>query len=174
MPSSYQAPMRQDAERKPKTVSQSTKSNLSNDTATVSKLLHGKGGSVFSVKPEDTLLSATKLLREKGIGALVVTGPDGDLQGILSERDIVRKLAETEDVSLQQTVDQNMTRKVETCAPDDTLVSVLRKMTKGRFRHMPVVDDEKLCGVITIGDVVNYRLTELEHEALQLKQMIVG
>ena len=67
-----------------------------------------------------------------------------------------------------------MTRDVATCAPEDTLVTVLRRMTEGRFRHMPVVDDGRLCGMVTIGDVVNYRLRELEHEALQLKQMIVG
>lgn len=67
-----------------------------------------------------------------------------------------------------------MTSKVETCDPADPLVSVLKRMTDGRFRHMPVVENSTLQGIVTIGDVVNFRLTELEHEALQLKQLIVG
>lgn len=174
MPSSYQAPMRADSLRQKKTVSQSTQSNVAKDTATVRKLLDGKGGSVFSLRPDDTLATAVQILRDKRIGALVVTDVNGDLQGILSERDIVRKLAETPGQTLPQKVQDNMTSTVETCMPDDTLITVLRRMTEGRFRHMPVVEDGKLCGVVTIGDVVHYRLTELEHEALQLKQMIVG
>lgn len=174
MPSSYQAPMRGDATPKKRTVSQSVESNVGTDTATVKKLIAGKGDSIFSISPTDTIAAAVGILREKHIGALVVTGSDGGLVGILSERDIVRKLAETPGQTLPQMVEDNMTRDVATCAPQDTLVTVLRRMTEGRFRHMPVVDDGRLCGMVTIGDVVNYRLRELEHEALQLKQMIVG
>ena len=92
----------------------------------------------------------------------------------LSERDIVRKLAETPGQTLPQTVAENMTRDVVTCGTQDTLVEVLRSMSEGRFRHMPVVEAGMLKGMVTIGDVVNYRLNELEHEALQLKQLIVG
>lgn len=175
MPASYQAPTRGDAESKDaKTVSQSASSNLAKDNATVSNLLEGKGEAVFSVSPDDTLQVAVGVLRDKGIGALVVTDASGALQGILSERDIVRKLAETPGQTLPQKVADNMTRAVETCSPSDPLMSVLRRMTEGRFRHMPVTDNGKLRGMVTIGDVVNYRLKELEHEALQLKQMIVG
>lgn len=155
-------------------MSQSTNTNVAHETATVRRLLAGKGSSVFSIRPQDTISAAVKLLREKGIGALVVTDVDGNLQGVLSERDIVRKLAETPGQTLPQKVEANMTSELHTCAPDDSLVAVLRRMTEGRFRHMPVVEDGKLCGMVTIGDVVNYRLQELEHEALQLKQLIVG
>jgi CBS domain-containing protein len=107
-----------------------------------------------------------------------VTDDAGDLCGILSERDIVRKLAETPGQTLAQSVEENMTRDVQTCAPQDALIGVLRQMTEGRFRHMPVVDPQggtnRLCGMITIGDVIQFRLRTLEHEALQMKQLIVG
>ncbi len=165
--------MRGDASAE-KTVSQSSDSNISKDTATVSKLLEGKGGDVISIRPQDTIAAAVTILRDKRIGALVVTDAGGALQGILSERDIVRKLAETPGQTLPQKVEDNMTREVMTCSPDENLVAVLRRMNEGRFRHLPVVDDGRLCGMVTIGDVVNFRLNELEYEALQLKQMIVG
>lgn len=175
MPTSYQAPSRGGGARAPRTVSQSAQTNLKTDTATVAKLLHTKGGgTVFSVRPDDTVATAVTALRDKKIGALVVTDADGGLVGILSERDIVRKLAETPGQTLPQLVSENMTENVITCAPEDSLVTVLRLMTLGKFRHMPVMDAGRLCGMVTIGDVVTFRLQELEHEALQLKQMIVG
>ncbi|MEP4037984.1 CBS domain-containing protein [Pseudophaeobacter sp.] len=173
MPSSYQAPSRGDQTKKT-THSQSTQSNLSQEQATVEQLISKKGGTTYTISSSDTLSTAVTVLRDRRIGALLVTGESGALEGILSERDIVRKLAETPGQTLPQTVGENMTSKVETCAPSDPLVTVLRRMNEGRFRHMPVVDDGKLCGMLTIGDVVNYRLNALEYEALQLKQMIVG
>jgi CBS domain-containing protein len=172
-PTSYQAPMRGDKAEK-KTVSQSTESNLASTTSTVAKLLENKGSAVFSVRPQDTVHHAVTVLRDKRIGALLVTDQNGAMQGILSERDIVRKLAETPGQTLPQEVEGLMTREVTTCAPSDLLETILRKMTDGRFRHMPVMDDGKLCGMITIGDVVNFRLNELEYESLRMKQMIVG
>lgn len=173
MPSSYQAPTRGDQAKKT-THSQSAQSNISQDTATVQQLIARKGETVYTISPNDTISTAVKVLRDRRIGALLVADGDGTLQGILSERDIVRKLAETPGQTLPQTVAENMTSKVESCAPSDPLVSVLRRMNEGRFRHMPVLDNGKLRGMLTIGDVVNYRLNELEYEALQLKQMIVG
>ncbi|MEM6620775.1 MAG: CBS domain-containing protein [Pseudomonadota bacterium] len=173
MPSSYQSPMRRDVQQH-RTVSQSVASNVSKDTATVGKLISSKGSDIFSISPTDTISAAVQVLRDKRIGALLVTDTDGGLVGILSERDIVRKLAETPGQTLPQRVEENMTHDVVTCTPEDALVTVLRRMTEGRFRHMPVLENGKLRGMITIGDVVNYRLQELEHEALQLKQMIVG
>lgn len=173
MPSSYQAPHREDHE-KPSTHSQSVDSNLKSGAATVELLLGGKGKDVFSIRPAETLAAAVTALRDKRIGALVVTDETGSLVGILSERDIVRKLADTPGQTLPQKVGDVMTQKVETCTPDEPLVSVLRRMTEGRFRHMPVVDSGRLAGVVTIGDVINYRLKEVEYEALQLKQLIVG
>ncbi|MEM7438335.1 MAG: CBS domain-containing protein [Pseudomonadota bacterium] len=175
MPSSYQAPMRKDEASERKTQSQSTSTNVSKDSATVQKLMASKdGGQIIAIRPQDTIAVAVGILRDKRIGALAVTDATGALVGILSERDIVRKLAETPGQTLPQSVGDNMTAKVESCSPSDMLVDVLRRMTEGRFRHMPVVENGAPIGMVTIGDVVHFRLRELEHEALQLKQMIVG
>ncbi len=173
MPTSYQAPMKGDDDKK-SWVSQSKQTNMATEPGNVSKLLENKGDVIFSIRPDQTLHEAVIILKEKRVGALIVTDEAGELIGILSERDIVRKLAETPGQTLPQKVEDLMTKKVEVCAPDETLISVLARMTNGRFRHMPVKRDGKLCGIVTIGDVVHYRLNELEHEALQLKQMIVG
>ncbi|MEM9060995.1 MAG: CBS domain-containing protein [Pseudomonadota bacterium] len=173
MPASYRAPMRKD-KQSDRTFSQSSSSNLSADQADVGKIVANKGDEVFSIGPGETLHRAVEVLRDRRIGALLVTDDTGALVGILSERDIVRKLADTPGKTLPQLVQDVMTKNVETCTRDEKLISVLRRMTAGRFRHMPVVDDAKLIGMITIGDVVNFRLTELEHETLQLKQLIVG
>lgn len=171
MPASYQSPMRQDqatADSKSQTV------NVQDMNATVAELLVGKGGKVFSVGPTDTLGDAVVALRDRGIGALIVTDEAGALIGILSERDIVRKLAETPGQTLPQQVGDVMTRDVKTCSSESPLMTALKQMTEGRFRHMPVVDDGKLVGMITIGDVIQFRLTQLEREALHLKQLIIG
>ncbi|MBO0344072.1 CBS domain-containing protein [Roseibium limicola] len=172
-PSSYQQPSRGD--KKPgKTVSQSVDTNMPSETSTVAKILERKGKVVISVRPGDTVATAVGILREKHIGALLVVDEAGALIGILSERDIVRKLAETPGQTLPQLVEGLMTRDVVTCDPADTLDSVLKGMNDGRFRHMPVIEAGKLAGMISIGDVVNQRLLELEYESLQMKQMIVG
>ncbi|WP_298822683.1 CBS domain-containing protein [uncultured Roseibium sp.] len=173
MPSSYQAPSRKDKQQAT-THSQSSNTNTTKETATVGKILASKGNDLHALRPQNTLHEAVEMLRDKRIGALVVKNSEGGLQGILSERDIVRKLAETPGQTLAQKVEDVMTTNVEVCRPDDALITVLRKMTEGRFRHMPVIDDGNLVGIVTIGDVVNYRLNELEYEALQLKQLIVG
>ncbi len=156
------------------TVSQSEQSNVAQEAGNVGKLIADKGSDIISVKPDDGLQLVVDLLREKRIGAVLVLSDNGDLEGILSERDIVRKLSETPGKVLAQNVSDLMTRKVQVCSPNDSLIAVLRLMTEGRFRHMPVVDQGKLLGIVTIGDVVQFRLRELEHEAVQLKQMIVG
>lgn len=174
MPSSYQAPSQGD-KAKVATVSQSVESNLSASNSTVATLLEKKGNEIFSVRPNHTIEAVVMLLREKRIGAVLVTDQNGKMVGILSERDIVRRMAETPGQTLPQHVEGLMTREVITCQPSDPLVSVLRTMTDGRFRHIPVVDQGgQLVGIITIGDVVHFRLNELEYEALRMKQMIVG
>lgn len=173
MPTSYQAPMRQDA-ADPRSHSQTASTNMAAGQALVSQVLATKGGTTYSIQPDQTLAEAVTVLRDKGIGALIVTDDSGALVGILSERDIVRKLAETPGQTLPQSVGDVMTRNVQTCDPSEPLISVLRRMTDGRFRHMPVVYNGALAGMLTIGDVIHFRLTELEHEALQLKQLIVG
>ncbi|MEM6681172.1 MAG: CBS domain-containing protein [Pseudomonadota bacterium] len=173
VPTSYRGLIRRDKGQE-RTYSQSKKSNTVIGPGTVEQLLDKKGAYVFSVKPEQTMREVVDILREKRIGAVIVTDDAGALIGILSERDIVRKLAETPGQTLPKKVEELMTTNVATCDPDEQLTSVLQRMTDGRFRHMPVQRDGKLLGMVTIGDVVHYRLNELEHEAVQLKQMIVG
>jgi CBS domain-containing protein len=165
--------MRKDREAT-RTQSQNASTNLKSEDARVGNIVAGKEDGVISIQPDETLGRAVEILRDKRIGALVVTDVAGVLCGILSERDIVRKLADTPGHTLPKLVEEVMTRNVETCEAGESLVSVLKRMTAGRFRHMPVVDGAAVVGMITIGDVVNFRLTELEHEALQLKQLIVG
>lgn len=173
MPESYRPHLKAD-DTPERTSSQTVSTNLSAAEARVRHVMEGKSRDIYTIRPQETLHHAVEVLRDKRIGALVVTDAAGALVGILSERDIVRKLADTPGKTLPQKVEDVMTTKVTTCAPEDTLVVVLRRMTDGRFRHMPVVDDDGLVGMLTIGDVVNYRLVALEHEALQLKQLIVG
>ncbi len=173
MPSSYQAPMRKDR-NEARTQSQTQASNLGSTNATVGSILERKGGDVISIQPGETLGRAVEILRDRRIGALVVTDEGGALKGILSERDIVRKLADAPGRTLPQLVQDVMTSAVETCTADEALVTVLKRMTDGRFRHLPVVENGALSGMITIGDVVSFRLSELEYEALQMKQLIVG
>lgn len=173
MPTSYQAPMRQDKDTK-RTQSQSQATNMQAGNAVVGDVLKGKGQDVFGIRPNETLGTAVEILKEKGIGALLVTDQNGKLCGILSERDIVRKLADTPGHTLPKKVEEVMTSKVETTTPDEDLVSVLKRMTAGRFRHMPVMEGDKLIGMVTIGDAINHRLSQLEYEAVQLKQLIVG
>lgn len=172
MPASY-TPKTRGSEEQEKTHSQTIETNMSAAKATVGDVLSGQDRELYSIAPEATVGQAVEILRDKRIGALAVVS-EGDLVGILSERDIVRRLADTPGQTLPQTVSGLMSTKVVTCTAEENLVSVLRRMTDGRFRHMPVVEDGRPINMITIGDVVNYRLTALEYEALKLKQLIVG
>lgn len=140
----------------------------------VRQILGLKGGSeVVTVGPGISIAEAARTLSEKRIGAIVVT--DGDApQGILSERDIVRELGRRGEGCLGDTVQNLMTRDMVTCAPDETADQVLRKMTDGRFRHMPVMEDTRMVGLISIGDVVKARLSELSMEKNALEDMIKG
>ena len=173
MPSSYQAPNRGSKESS-ETRSQSADTNTAKSDTTVAQVLSQKGNEIYSVRPQSTLADVVAMLKDKKIGALLVRDADGGLQGILSERDIVRKLSEHGKDGLSLTAEETMTKNVQTCHADDTLLDVLRAMTGGRFRHMPVMNGTDLAGLITIGDMVSHRLKELELEALQLKQLIVG
>lgn len=174
MPESYRPHLRKD-DQDARTSSQTVSSNTSATNALVGELLAKKDSKLFTIRPHQTLQDAVGLLKEHRIGALLVTDANGALIGILSERDIVRKLADTPDQTMSSTVEDVMTKKVETCTAEDALVTVLTTMTEGRFRHLPVVDSDKaLIGLVTIGDVVHFRLNQLELEALQIKQLIVG
>lgn len=171
-PTSYAGPRRKI--QKPKQVSQSIEKTTSAEASDVRKVLAAKGHQMISVTGQDSVQFAVELLHEKRIGAVLVLDQAGSLEGILSERDIVRKLAGLKCDLESVPVSDLMTRSVQTCSPDDKLPAVLKMMTEGRFRHLPVLEFETLVGVITIGDVVKQRLQDLESEALSMKQVIVG
>jgi CBS domain-containing protein len=139
---------------------------------TVKAILSRKGSDVLTIAPTASLTDAVKLLAERRIGALVVTGPDKHVAGILSERDIVRNVAERGHAALDDNVGSVMTRKVTTCTESDTIAMLAERMTSGRFRHLPVVDQGRLVGVISIGDVVKFRLEEMAHESEALREYI--
>ena len=132
------------------------------------------GGDVVTIEPSALVSEAAKVLSEMRIGALLVNEGGGAPQGIISERDIVRELGRRGDACLKDKVADMMTKDLISCAPDDTTDSVLEKMTEGRFRHMPVMEDGALAGVISIGDVVKARLSELSMEKDALEGMIKG
>jgi CBS domain-containing protein len=129
---------------------------------------------IQTITPDKTVGDAAKLLAEKRIGALIVTRDGKTIDGILSERDIVRELGKRGVASLDDSVSAIMTNAVIGCHPGDTAVSVLEKMTDGRFRHMPVLDQGRMVGVISIGDVVKARIGEVESENSALAEMIAG
>jgi CBS domain-containing protein len=138
----------------------------------VKSILSAKGGDVISIEPTATLETAVRTLAEHRIGALLVLGTDRRVIGILSERDIVRVLAERGAAVLSQPLSQIMTRKVVTCTSSDTIGVIMERMTAGKFRHVPVVEQDQVIGIISIGDVVKYRLQEMEHEQAALRDYI--
>lgn len=129
---------------------------------------------VVTVPPGTPVSGAAKILAERKIGTVVVSADGQNAAGILSERDIVRVLAARGGAILNEPVDTFMTSKLVTCTRDDTADQVLTQMTEGRFRHMPVVEDGQLVGLITLGDVVKARLKELSMEKDALQGMIMG
>jgi CBS domain-containing protein len=139
---------------------------------TVKSILAAKGGDLISIEPTATVDAAVKTLAKHRIGALLVLGPDHRVIGILSERDIVRVLAEQGADVLRQPLSQVMTRKVVTVGPSETVGAIMERMTNGKFRHVPVVDEEQLIGIISIGDVVKHRLHEVEQESAALRNYI--
>jgi CBS domain-containing protein len=138
----------------------------------VKNILSVKGGNVVSIEPAATLEIAVRTLAQHKIGALLVLGPDRRIIGILSERDIVRVLSEQGASALTQPLAQVMTRKVFTCSPSETIGVIMERMTAGKFRHVPVIDQDQVVGVVSIGDVVKYRLQEMEHESAALRDYI--
>jgi CBS domain-containing protein len=140
----------------------------------VRQLLERKPGEVAAITPDTPVSEAVTMLKEANVGALVVTDGDDKLVGILSERDIVRNLASDGAKLMTKKVSDLMTSNVVTCKPDDRVDALMRQMTDGRFRHVPVVDNERLVGIISIGDVVKNRLDELEDEASQLRAYIAS
>lgn len=138
----------------------------------VKSILAAKGGDVVSIEPTATLAAAAQLLFKHRIGAVVIKGAGGRLAGILSERDIVRSLAELGAAALEQPVGQAMTREVETCGEDDTVAAIMERMTTRKFRHLPVLTEGRLVGLISIGDVVKQRVEEIEGETEAMRDYI--
>lgn len=139
----------------------------------VAQLLSRKSPDVVSVRAEQSINEAVQLLTEKKIGAVVVTDDGGAVAGILSERDIVRGMAGRGASVMTQRVADLMTAPVQTCTRSEAADDVMRRMSSGRFRHMPVVEGGKLVGVISIGDVVQHRIAALEQEAGAMRDYIM-
>lgn len=138
---------------------------------TVRAILNTKGRQVLGVEPDAKLSVAVKLLAERRIGA-VLAMKGQQMEGILSERDIVRVLGERGAGVLDEPISAVMTRKVVTCKESDTVAYLMETMTSGKFRHMPVVDGDRVIGLISIGDVVKWRVKEYEHEQQALQDYI--
>lgn len=142
---------------------------------TVRNILRSKGDdAVITLAPEASLLDAARLLAERRIGAVVIS-PDGRrVLGILSERDVVARIAREGPAVLERPVSEAMTTPVQTAAPGDKARDCAQRMTTGRFRHMPVVEDGVLVGLVSLGDVVNMRLGEIRAERDALEGMVMG
>lgn len=142
---------------------------------TVAKILMSKGtNEVVSVPPGTSVSEVAKVLSEKRIGTVVVSSDGRTAEGILSERDIVREIGRRGQTCLSDKVEDMMTTDLVTCSRTDRADDVLAVMTQRRFRHMPVVEGGEMVGLITIGDVVKYRLSELAMEKDALEGMIMG
>ena len=137
---------------------------------TVRAILTLKGRDCVTIAPDATLAEAANLLSQHRIGALVITGPERRVVGILSERDIVHQVSVLGSSALMQPVAGAMTREVVTCTEDETIPDLMQRMTTHRFRHVPVLDRGQLAGIVSIGDVVKHRIAEtvMETEALRL------
>ncbi|MFW2587449.1 CBS domain-containing protein [Sagittula sp. SSi028] len=141
----------------------------------VQQILKSKGvDTVFTVAPGTKVADAVAILAEKRIGTVVVSTDGTKAEGILSERDVVRVLSSEGAVCMDRPVDDFMTSKLVTCGLSDQADAVLSQMTEGRFRHMPVIENGQMVGLITLGDVVKARLSELAMENSALEGMIMG
>ena len=138
---------------------------------TVRAILDSKGRNILSIEPDAKLAAAVKILGERKIGALLVMS-QGRIEGILSERDIVRVLAERGAKVLDEPVRDVMTRKVVGCGQNDTVGGIMEMMTLGKFRHLPVLESDRVIGLISIGDVVKWRVKEYETEQEALRDYI--
>ncbi len=140
----------------------------------VSEILANKGRDVFTASADDTIQEISNTLASKKIGASVVLDTNGKVCGIASERDIVREIAKSGAKALEQSISTCMTQKVVSCDETETIDDLMAKMTKGRFRHLPVISEGKLTGIISIGDVVKIKIHQAEHEAEEMKRYIAG
>ncbi|HEX7075348.1 MAG TPA: CBS domain-containing protein [Hyphomicrobiaceae bacterium] len=140
----------------------------------VAAILKSKGRAVATARPETTLQAAAEKMSAKRIGSLVVLGASGTVVGIISERDIIRAIAERGRDCLEQPVSEFMTRQVVVCSEADTLDQLMATMTAGRMRHIPVLEDDALVGIVSIGDVVKHHIAEVEMEASALRTYLLA
>jgi len=140
----------------------------------VKHILGEKGREIIAISADATLSEAARLLARKRIGAVLVRDEAGGLAGILSERDVVRAVADESVSALARSVSAYMTRTVATCCETDSVEDLMEMMTVGRFRHVPVVDSDRLTGIISIGDVVKTRIAETVQEAASLREYITA
>ncbi|MGO9007894.1 MAG: CBS domain-containing protein [Beijerinckiaceae bacterium] len=139
---------------------------------TIARIIATKGREVVTTQPHMTLREVAGVLAARGIGAVVVADVQGTVLGILSERDVVRAVGRGGPAALDDAVSVHMTARVITATEGESVPAIMEKMTNGRFRHVPIVKEGKLAGIISIGDVVKYRLAEMEHEHSALREYI--
>ena len=139
---------------------------------TVKAILASKGNAVVTIDPAVSLADAVKMLADRRIGAVIITGGGDRVIGLLSERDIVRTLAEKGPIALAMSVESVMTKRVITVTESETVGEVMERMTHGKFRHLPVVEGERLVGLVSIGDVVKHRLEQMEAETSAMRDYI--
>jgi len=140
----------------------------------ISILLAAKGSTVATISRHATVAGAVEQLRQHEVGALVVSEDGSTIEGIVSERDVVRKLAELGDGTVHELVSSIMSSSVTTCGPDDDTEALMRIMTERRIRHLPVVDGGRLSGIVSIGDIVKARIEELEKNRTELLEYITA
>lgn len=140
----------------------------------VKNILGEKGREVISISGDATLSEATRLLARRRIGAVVVRDETGALAGILSERDVVRAVADESVTALARPVSLYMTSAVATCTEQDSIEDLMEMMTSGRFRHLPVIENNRIIGIVSIGDVVKTRIAETVQEAASLREYITA
>jgi CBS domain-containing protein len=139
----------------------------------IAQILKTKGRAVATARPEVTLLEIIGKLAQKKIGAIVIVGDSGEVVGILSERDIIRRLGERGPDALNEPASQTMTSSVVSCHETSTLDELMELMTKGRFRHVPVIEDGDLVGIVSIGDIVKHHIAEVEMEVTAMRDYFV-
>jgi CBS domain-containing protein len=140
----------------------------------VASILKDKGSTVTTARPESSVAEVAAKLAAKKIGAVVIVGGEGRVEGILSERDIIRAIAQRGPAALSEAARDIMTKQVISCTSADSLDHLMVTMTSGRFRHIPVVENGTLVGIVSIGDVVKLHIAEVEQEATALKNYVVS
>ncbi len=140
----------------------------------VAEILKVKGSMVMAVRPAQTIRSLTQRFRQEGVGAMIVSDDNGSLDGIITERDVAYGLAVHGCKLLDLPASALMTTAVVTCSPDDSIAQVARVMTERRIRHLPVKVDRRLVGIVSIGDVLKYRIAEMQVEAHVLRDIAVA